>query len=274
MPVSVLVGCQWGDEGKGKIADLLAAGADVVARFSGGHNAGHTVCVRRERFVLHLIPCGILQKRPRCVIGHGTVVDPEYLVQEMDGLEARRISLAGRLFISEAAHVLLPYHRWLERLERQDTRIGTTGRGIGPGYQDKAGRVGIRVHELIRPEQLRRRLEEQAERLSERYRGASVNPPVPLHTAVGEWSERYGEFGRRLSPYVCDTVDLLHTALRNGEKILCEGAQGTFLDLDLGTYPFVTSSTTTAGGAAVGLGLPPAQIRTERFGPSGTSTGG
>jgi len=261
MPVTVLVGCQWGDEGKGRVADYLSRSMDWVARCGGGHNAGHTVQLRRETFILHLIPCGILQKRPRCVIGHGVVCDPESLVEEMDRLTERGVELSGRLFVSEAAHVVMPYHRWMETLDGQDSRLGTTRRGIGPAYQDKMGRTGIRMLELLDPPRLRRRLEEQAERLSRCYSAASQEPPQPLEQAVGEWTRRYGELAARLRPFIADTVDLLHGAYRRGERILCEGAQGTFLDVDLGTYPFVTSSNTTVGGALTGLGLPPSAIR-------------
>ncbi len=264
MPVTVLVGCQWGDEGKGKVADLLSRRMDWVARYGGGHNAGHTVDLGRGRrsFVLHLIPCGILQKRPRCVVGHGTVIDPAYLVEEMDALTARGVSLEGRLFIAEAAHVLMPYHRWLETLEGQDTRLGTTRRGIGPAYQDKVGRSGIRVLELLDPKRLQRGLEEHVSALEMRFRGAGREPVEPLDQAVQEWMATYQKIAERLRPFVADTVDLLQNAWRKGERILCEGAQGTFLDVDLGTYPFVTSSTTTAGGAATGLGLPPSALKT------------
>jgi adenylosuccinate synthase len=261
MPVTVLVGCQWGDEGKGKIADLLARRMDWVARYGGGHNAGHTVFLGREKFVLHLVPCGILQDRPRCVIGHGTVVDPVYLLQEMDGLTRRGVRLDGRLFLSECAHLVMPWHRWLESLEGQDTRIGTTRRGIGPVYQDKAGRTGLRVHELLDPSTLRQKIEEQADRLDSRYRGVGQTPPQPIGEAVREWVTTYAGTADRLRPFVAETVELLHAALQRDERILCEGAQGTFLDLDLGTYPFVTSSTTISAGAATGLGLPPASLR-------------
>lgn len=261
MPVTVLVGCQWGDEGKGKVADLLARRMDWVARYGGGHNAGHTVYLGREKFVLHLVPCGILQDRPRCVIGHGTVVDPLYLLQEMDSLSRRGVPLEGRLFVSECAHVVMPWHRWLETLEGQDTRIGTTKRGIGPAYQDKAGRIGIRIHEFLDPSILRHKIEEQADRLEGRYRGAGLAPPQPIGEAVREWGVTCAAAADRLRPFVTDTVELLHAALRRNERILCEGAQGTFLDLDFGTYPFVTSSTTVSAGAATGLGLPPASLR-------------
>lgn len=261
MPVTVLVGCQWGDEGKGKVADLLARRMDWVARYGGGHNAGHTVFLGREKFVLHLVPCGILQARPRCIIGHGTVVDPVFLLQEMDGLIRRGVQLEKRLFLSECAHVVMPWHRWLESLEGQDTRIGTTRRGIGPAYQDKAGRTGIRVHELLDPSILRQRIEDQADRLDRLYRAAGQIPPQPINEAVREWAATYAGAADRLRPFVADTVDMLLSAFGRDERILCEGAQGTFLDLDLGTYPFVTSSSTGSAGAATGLGLPPASLR-------------
>jgi adenylosuccinate synthase len=261
MPVTVLVGCQWGDEGKGKIADLFARRMDWVARYGGGHNAGHTVIHHREKYVLHLIPSGILQGRPRCVIGHGTVVDPIYLLQEIQGLMDREIPVLGRLFVSECAHVVMPWHRWLESLDGQDSRIGTTRRGIGPAYQDKAGRVGLRIHELLDPLILRQKIDEQADILECRYRAAGEDPPKPLGQSIREWGEAYAAAAVALRPFVADTVELLHAALRRNERILCEGAQGTFLDLDLGTYPFVTSSTTTSAGAAAGLGLPPASLR-------------
>jgi adenylosuccinate synthase len=261
MPVTVLVGCQWGDEGKGKVADLLARRMDWVARYGGGHNAGHTVYLGREKFVLHLVPCGILQERPRCVIGHGTVVDPIYLLQEMDGLTRRDVPLKGRLYLSECAHVVMPWHPWLESLEGQDTRLGTTRRGIGPAYQDKAGRTGLRVHELLDPAILRQKIEEQADRLEQLYRAVGQAPPQPISDAVRQWGNTYVAAADRLRPFVADTVDMLLAALQRDERILCEGAQGTFLDLDLGTYPFVTSSTTVSAGAATGLGIPPAALR-------------
>ncbi len=262
MPVTVLVGCQWGDEGKGKVADLLSRRMDWVARYGGGHNAGHTVNLGKESFILHLIPCGILQPRPQCVIGHGTVIDPTYLVEEMDALTARGITLEGRLHIAEAAHVLMPYHRWIEALEGQDTRIGTTRRGIGPAYQDKVGRDGIRVLDLLDPARLRPALDQHAARLERRFSAAGRKPPEPLGPAVESWASACAGIADRLRPFVTDTVDLLQNAWRRGERILCEGAQGTFLDVDLGTYPYVTSSTTTAGGAATGLGLPPSALKT------------
>ncbi|MCA9726460.1 MAG: adenylosuccinate synthase [Candidatus Eisenbacteria bacterium] len=261
MPVTVVVGCQWGDEGKGKIVDHLAKGVDWVARYQGGANAGHTVVIGRRSFVLHLVPSGILHPRPRCVIGHGAVVDPSYLMEEIDGLVSRGIPVEGRLFVSEGAHVLLPYHRWLETLEGQDVRVGTTKRGVGPAYTDKISRVGIRMLELLQPVRLRRRLDEHVERVRVLFAAAGQTPPQPLDAARDEWQATLSGLAHRLRPYIADTVTMLHEALARGEKILCEGAQGTFLDVDLGTYPFVTSSTTTAGGASFGLGLPPSSLR-------------
>lgn len=262
MPVTVVVGCQFGDEGKGKIVDYLARGADWVARYAGGANAGHTVKVGRQSFVLHLLPVGILSPRPKCVIGHGVVADPAYLLRELDEIQGRGISVDGRLFISQGAHVLLPYHPWLETLEGEDVRVGTTRRGIGPAYQDKVRRSGIRFLELLDRARLRTRLEEHAERLDRLFRGAGKTPPTPILEARDRWIEEYGALADRVRPLVVDTVDLLNSALERREKILCEGAQGTFLDVDLGTYPFVTSSSTAAGGAATGLGLPPAALKT------------
>jgi len=234
---------------------------DWVARFGGGHNAGHTVFLGRQRYVLHLIPCGILQKQPRCIIGNGTVIDPDYLIQEMDALQSRGISMEGRLFISESAQVIMPYHRWLESLEGQDQRIGTTRRGIGPAYMDKVGRSGLRMFELAGA-QLRARLEARVADVAGRFRGAGQPVPEPLDRAVEDWTRKYAAIGQRLAGYLADTTDLLHAALVRNERILCEGAQGTFLDVDHGTYPFVTSSSTVSGGASTGLGLPPAVLKT------------
>lgn len=261
MPATVLVGCQWGDEGKGKIVDLLSRRHDWVARFSGGPNAGHTVCVGSERFVLHLIPSGILHPKVRCVIGHGVVVDPDYLALEIAELESRGVSTKGRLFVSEGAHVLFPYHRWLESIQGQDVRVGTTRRGIGPAYQDKMGRQGIRMVELRDRRRLQTALDRELSRVERVFRAAGLAMPESRRTAAREWSARYSAFARSLGPGLTDTVDLLHRALDRGERILCEGSQGTFLDIDLGTYPFVTSASTTAGGASTGLGLPPRSLR-------------
>lgn len=260
MPATVLVGCQWGDEGKGKIVDLLSERTDWVARFSGGPNAGHTVKVGEETFVLHLIPSGILRPGVRCVIGHGVVVDLDYLMQEIEALEKRGIRTRGRLFLSSGAHLLLPYHRWLEGIEGQDVRVGTTKRGIGPAYQDKMGRMGLRLHDLLDRERLQERLDQELARVEALHKAAGRPMPEPRRQARVRWSRHYHEIGQALGGAITDTVTLLHDALKRGERVLCEGSQGTFLDIDLGTYPFVTSASTTAGGAATGLGLSPAQL--------------
>ncbi len=260
MPATVLVGCQWGDEGKGKIVDLLARRHDWVARFSGGPNAGHTVCIGRETFVLHLVPSGILQPKVRCVIGHGVVVDPDHLAAEIEALEDRGVAVRGRLFVSEGAHVLFPYHRWMEALAGQDVRVGTTRRGIGPAYQDKMGRQGIRMVELKDGRRLAEALDRELARVERLHRAAGRPMPEPRRRAVKEWAQRYSRFARALGPGLTDTIALLHEALARGERVLCEGSQGTFLDIDLGTYPFVTSASTAAGGATTGLGLPPRRI--------------
>ena len=252
---TVLIGAQWGDEGKGKIIDVLSARADWVVRYQGGNNAGHTVEIGPDRFVLHLVPSGILQPSCRCLIGHGVVVDPVALLTELDGLRERGIQTTGRFFLSDRAHVVLPYHRLLDEQREKSRpgpeRIGTTKRGIGPAYGDKASRVGLRMADLVAgdfPRILRQRLEEQSGHLT--ALGAA-----PLDIAAIEAG--YVAAAARLAPYISDTISLLHEALRRGEAVLFEGAQGTMLDIDYGTYPFVTSSNATAGGACTGTGLPP-----------------
>jgi adenylosuccinate synthase len=260
MPATVVLGCQWGDEGKGKIVDLLSEHTDWVARYSGGPNAGHTVDLSGEIFVLHLIPSGILWPRVRCVIGNGVVVDLDHLVEEIASLEKRGIGVADRLYISGAAHLLLPYHRWIEELHRQDVRVGTTRRGIGPAYQDKMGRNGIRLHELLDRGRLRDRLDEELGRVEVLHHAYGRSMPQSRREARDRWSRRYAAIAEALGPAITDTVDLLQTALARGERVLCEGSQGTFLDIDHGSYPFVTSASTTAGGAATGLGIAPNQI--------------
>ncbi|MDM7915369.1 MAG: adenylosuccinate synthase [Candidatus Eisenbacteria bacterium] len=260
MPLSVLIGAQWGDEGKGKIVDLLARRVDWVARFSGGPNAGHTVRIDGETFVLHLLPSGILRPGVCCLIGHGVVLDLDHLEREIQSLEERGVRIDDRLKISSAAHLLLPYHRWLEELQHQDVRVGTTKRGIGPAYQDKMGRVGLRVHDLLDERHLKDRLEEELSRVEAMHRGwGRPMPEIPRQASL-EWARRYAGIARRLGPAIVDTVALLHGELDAGKSVLCEGSQGTFLDIDLGTYPFVTSASTTIGGAIAGLGLPPSRI--------------
>ncbi|MBP7829527.1 MAG: adenylosuccinate synthase [Kiritimatiellae bacterium] len=258
MANTVLIGAQWGDEGKGKIIDVLSARADWVVRYQGGNNAGHTVEIGEQRFVLHLIPSGVLHPRCRNVIGHGVVVDPLALLGEIDGLRGQGVDPAGRLFVSDRAHVVLPFHRLLDAQREQNrtggTLIGTTKRGIGPAYGDKASRVGLRMADLVAPgldERLRPRLEEQNRIL------AALGAPAMDAAAV---AADYRAAAARLAPFVADTIPMLHEAAARGEPILFEGAQGTMLDIDFGTYPFVTSSSATAGGACTGSGMPPHRI--------------
>ena len=259
MPVLVVVGAQWGDEGKGKIIDLLTERADVVARYQGGHNAGHTVVVGMEEFILHLIPSGILHKGKQCIIGNGVVVDPAALIEEMDGLLKRGIRFERNLLISRNAHLIMPYHKALdvasERL-KGNKKIGTTGRGIGPAYADKISRKGIRMAELLDPEAFREKLAAsvgEANFLLERF----YNAPLVNQDAV---FEEYMKYSRRLMKYISDTTLYINEAIAKKKKVLAEGAQGTHLDVDHGTYPFVTSSSPTAGGACTGLGIGPNRI--------------
>jgi adenylosuccinate synthase len=251
----VVVGAQWGDEGKGKVTDYLAAQARTVVRYQGGSNAGHTVVVNGKTFKLHLVPSGAIHANKRCVIGNGVVIDPVTLVQELEGLKESGIDVP--LHISERAHVILPYHRVLDQLEEQrrdpGSKIGTTGRGIGPCYVDKAARCGVRMLDLRTPEAFRARL-------------AAVLPAKNAllkalygHEGftVDEIMAQCGPAAEKLAPYVTDTSLLVYNSIQAGEKVLFEGAQGTLLDLDHGTYPFVTSSSATAGGAATGSGVGP-----------------
>jgi adenylosuccinate synthase len=258
MPNNVLIGAQWGDEGKGKIIDVLTEQADWVVRYQGGNNAGHTVEIGSERYVLHLIPSGILHGGKKCVIGNGVVVDPLALVAELKGLEARGIAGRDRFFISDRAHVVFPYHRLIdeyrERKPATGDRIGTTKRGIGPSYGDKAARVGLRMGDLLDPsfpDLLRNRVESQ-----NRVLAAHGAPLVDLAAVLAD----YQAAAAYLAPYIADTIPLVHGALARGESLLLEGAQGTMLDIDYGTYPFVTSSSATAGGACTGSGVPPNRI--------------
>ena len=254
----VVVGMQWGDEGKGKLVDLLAPSFDVVARYQGGHNAGHTVWIGERKYVLRLIPSGILHEHCTCVIGNGVVVDAQALVEEIDGLEAMGIDVRGRLVVSNRAHLILPHHREIERFAEErlgEERVGTTMRGIGPAYEAKAGRRSVRVGDLERPDELRARFRaaaDDAEALIASQGGAA---------ALGdEVYEAYLEAGERLRPLVADTSRYLNDAVAAGRSVLLEGAQGTMLDLDHGSYPYVTSSSSTAGGASTGTGLAPTRI--------------
>jgi adenylosuccinate synthase len=258
MPNTVLIGAQWGDEGKGKIIDVLSPDVDVVVRYQGGSNAGHTVKVGEELYILHLVPSGILYQDKVCVIGNGVVVDPVALMKEVDGLEGRGIRTAGRLFVSERAHVVFPFHRIMdeqrEAVRKQEEKIGTTKRGIGPTYGDKVSRVGLRVADLVDgdfPAVL-------AQRLDEVNRVLQAVGAEPVDGA--RLADEYGRVAARLKPYVADAVEILNRAVKDGKSILFEGAQGTMLDIDFGTYPFVTSSNATAGGACTGTGIAPHRI--------------
>jgi len=255
MANTILIGAQWGDEGKGKIIDVLTADADIVVRSQGGNNAGHTVIHRGTKYILHLIPSGILRRGKRCVIGNGVVIDPVALVGEIEGLRKLGVHIGKNLLISDCAHLVLPYHRLLDEqreLRKGHTKIGTTKRGIGPAYGDKAARTGLRMSDLIQPVLFSKKLQAKVREnnsILQAFGAAPIN--------YREVNERYLEAGRKLRPFVTNTVVYLHRALQREKKILFEGAQGTFLDIDHGTYPFVTSSNTTAGGACTGSGVPP-----------------
>ncbi len=255
MPCTVVLGAQWGDEGKGKIVDVLAAEHDLVARYQGGSNAGHSVVVDGKTVVLHLVPSGILRPGKRCLIGNGVVVDPAAFIGEMDGLIALGHRLEGRLHVSPEAHVILPYHKLAEALAEQGLRpVGTTGRGIGPAYQDKAGRFGLRMGDLVDKAALAEWIGYAHERLRRLLGPGAVIPPP------AEVVAEYAAYGERLAPFIADVRPLLWEAVARGQRVLLEGAQGTLLDLDHGTYPYVTSSSATVGGALTGLGIGPHAI--------------
>lgn len=255
----VIVGAQWGDEGKGKLVDVLTDKADVVARYQGGHNAGHTVVINSEKYVLHLIPSGILHKDKLCIIGNGVVIEPAALIQEVEDLREKGIDVDKNLVISKSAHLIMPYHAALEdQLEkgRGSKKIGTTGRGIGPAYVDKMARVGIRVADLYHPKVLREKIDANLAEinytLENRYgiKGFSIDDVFGL----------YRKYADKIACYVADTDIIINDMLSKNKNVLFEGAQGTLLDVDHGTYPFVTSSSAVAGGACTGLGVGPTKI--------------
>lgn len=257
MGVSILVGSQWGDEGKGKIVDLLSKDFNIVARYQGGANAGHTVEIEDKKYVLHLIPSGILRDDVTCVIGNGVVIDPAALLSEIDFLKQHNINVDGRLFISHNAHLIMPYHKLLDSIsESGKQKIGTTGRGIGPCYIDKYARKGIKIIDLLNKKVLERKIRENLEEknnlLKKIYNHEELN--------VDEIIESYLEFDRKIDPYIKDVPVFLNNAIAEGKSILLEGAQGALLDVDHGTYPYVTSSNPTAGGACTGTGIPPTKI--------------
>ncbi len=257
--IIVIIGAQWGDEGKGKVVDLLADRFDIVARYQGGHNAGHSVYVGDKAFVLRLLPSGIIHEGKTCVLGNGMVIDPKAFFEEVDQMEAQGISVSpDRLKVSSRAHLIMPYHRALDHTSEErlgNEKIGTTLRGIGPAYEDKAGRRGIRVSDALVPELLKSRIERN---LAEANRVIVLYGREPLRS--DEIYEEISALAERLRPYVTETSHFLSEAGKQNKKILLEGAQATLLDVDHGTYPFVTSSNPTAGGAAVGAGIPPHHI--------------
>jgi adenylosuccinate synthase len=253
----VVVGAQWGDEGKGKLVDVLAERADMVVRYQGGANAGHTVVTGETQFILQQIPSGILHPRVTCIVGNGVVLDPDQLFLELEQLTAKGIDCTGRLFVSDRAHLVLPLHKLLDKASERSQNIGTTGRGIGPTYEDKYGRRGLRVGELRRIECVREPLAERVERanlLLAMLGSADRVSLEELETLLEGWAPRLG-------PLMADTGLLVHRALQARHRVLLEGAQGAMLDVDHGTYPFVTSSNTTAGGAAVGAGIGPTAVQ-------------
>lgn len=257
MSVTVLVGSQWGDEGKGKIVDILSEKYDIVARYQGGANAGHTVEIGNNKYVLHLIPSGILRKEVTCIIGNGVVIDPSALLDEIALLEKNNIKVDGRLLISHNAHLIMPYHKLLDSIQESgENKIGTTGRGIGPCYIDKYARKGIKIVDLLNrkalEEKIRKNIEEKNTILKKVYDKEELK--------VEEIITQYLEFDKKIDKYIKDVPAYLNTAIAKGKSILLEGAQGALLDVDHGTYPFVTSSSPTAGGACTGTGIPPNKI--------------
>ncbi|MCL4547574.1 MAG: adenylosuccinate synthase [Bacteroidetes bacterium] len=257
MSVTVVVGSQWGDEGKGKIVDILSERYNIVVRYQGGANAGHTVKIGEKQFILHLIPSGILRENVLCVIGNGVVIDPAALLAEIKQLEDSGINIKGRLFISQNAHLIMPYHKLLDSISESGTsKIGTTGRGIGPCYIDKYARKGIRIVDLldkkVLEEKIRTNIEEKNNLLKKVYNLKEL--------AVEEIIKEYVEFDDAIDQYITDVPLFLNSALEDGKSILLEGAQGALLDVDHGTYPYVTSSNPTSGGASTGSGIPPTKI--------------
>jgi len=252
----VIVGAQWGDEGKGKIVDLFTSWADVVVRFQGGANAGHTLVVGGVKTVLHLVPSGVLHPGKKCIIGNGVVVDPEALMEEIDLLKSRGLLAdPAQLVVSENAHVILPYHKRIDKGREKKDAIGTTGRGIGPCYEDKVARRGIRVRDLLKPEALRKRLLARLDEANGQI--ASLGGEKCELEPLLDWTLKLGE---RMAPYVGDASASVAQEMSRGRAVLFEGAQGTLLDIDHGTYPYVTSSNTVAGNAAVGSGIGPTAI--------------
>ncbi len=259
MAVKIVVGSQWGDEAKAKIVDYLAVDSDYVVRFQGGANAGHTVIVKGKEFIFHLIPSGIMYPEKTCVIGNGVVLDPNALMDEIEELKNRGIDVDGRLFISQKAHLVMPYHKMLDQAAEKHkgkSSIGTTGRGIGPAYRDKAARVGIRIVDLLNRDVFAAKLKYNIDQANDLLTKIYGYEPLNANDII----EAYIEFDKKIDPYVTDISVLLYDAAKAGKNILFEGAQGALLDIDHGTYPFVTSSNTIAGAACAGTGIGPTMI--------------
>lgn len=255
---TILVGIQWGDEGKGKVIDILSQRSDYIVRYQGGNNAGHTVVVGGKEYIFHLMPSGILHKGKVCCIGNGVVIDPAVLLSEIEGLKKSKVNIGNRLKISSLAHVIMPYHRILDQLRdaKREHKIGTTGRGIGPCYADKINRCGIRMVDLLNPkvfaDKLKDNLKEKNEIFVKVYKHSGFDFKAMY--------QQYLDYGKIFAPYVSNTALILNRAIDDKKDILFEGAQGTYLDIDFGTYPFVTSSSTTSGGACIGTGVSPVKI--------------
>ncbi len=256
MSVKVIIGAQWGDEGKGKLVDILSENVDVVARYQGGANAGHTVYFDEKKYILHLIPGGILRPDVRCVIGNGVVFDPTAFFEEVEFLADNGIKVENRLLISDRAHIIFPYHKLLDQLHEEALKmkkIGTTGRGIGPAYVDKFNRTGIRLIDLYNHSSLKSKLEENLSHINKELKDNFKKPPIKVSVVLKEFSD----YANKLEPYVSDTSAFLYETWKEGASMILEGAQGCLLDIDFGSYPFVTSSNPTSGGAVTGSGLPP-----------------
>ena len=254
MPVVIVVGAQWGDEGKGKVVDLLAERAEMVVRYGGGANAGHTLVIGGHKLVTHLVPSGVLHRHVRCVLGDGMVVDPHTLLEEIAACRQRGLLGENQLLISSRAHVILPYHRWLEAArEERAGAIGTTRRGIGPAYESKAARRGVRVSDLGRPARLRELVQQNLDEIGPIL--THWGQPLPGRAEIDALIADAERAGQELAPMVGDAGRAVDAAVRSGRNVLFEGAQGTLLDIDNGTYPFVTSSSTVAGGACAGAGV-------------------
>ncbi|MEW6066766.1 MAG: adenylosuccinate synthase [Nitrospirota bacterium] len=259
MPNVIVVGSQWGDEGKGKIVDFLSKKADVVARYQGGHNAGHTVVINNEKFILHLIPSGILYKGKICIIGNGVVVDPAALIKEINGLKQRGVKVGKNLLLSKNAHLIMPYHMAIDREKEKlmgSKKIGTTGRGIGPAYVDKMARTGIRVADLLTPDVFKEKLKAHLFEINFLLENLYKAPIFDLEDIYKE----YMSYAEKISEYIADTDIIINRMISEKKSVLFEGAQGTLLDVDHGSYPYVTSSNPIAGGACIGLGVGPTKI--------------